>query len=116
MENKQVTPSHPPGQSRRTADRFVCELPLEIDGAVGLTRNVSASGVYFETTLDHAPGSRVHFVVEVVVKGETLKMVCAGDVLRVERKPGTVGIAVKLTSSFFTDTDHSEEPSEQLDD
>ncbi len=98
------------------ADRFASELPLEIDGASGLTRNVSATGVYFETTADQAPGSRVHFVVEVTVKGERLKMVCAGDVVRVERKLDTVGIAVKLSSSFFTDTDHSEDPTEPLDD
>ena len=116
MEPKQTTPSYPQGQSRRSADRFVSELPLEIGGAAGLTRNVSATGVYFETSLDQVPGSRVQFVVDVVVKGEVLKMVCAGDVVRVERKLGTMGIAVKLTSSFFTDTDHSEEPFEQLDD
>lgn len=116
METRQHTPSHPPRPSRRLAERIVCALPVEVQGATGLTQNVSASGVYFETTLDQAPGSKVHFRVEVVVKGEILKMVCAGDVVRVDRKPGTVGIAVKLTSSFFTDTDHSEEPPEPLDD
>jgi hypothetical protein len=57
----------------------------------------------------------VHFVVEVLVKGERLKMVCAGDVVRVEQKLGMVGIAVKLSSSFFTDTDSAEDPDEQLD-
>jgi len=65
--------------------------------------------------VDQAPGSKVHFVVEVLVKGERLKMVCAGDVVRVERKLGTVGIAVKLSSSFFTDTDNSEDPDEPVD-
>lgn len=110
--------SHPvvPGRSRRAADRVASELQVEINGAIGLTRNLSATGVYLETTVDQVPGSRVHFVVEVVVKGELLKMVCAGEVTRVEHKPGTVGVAVKLTSSFFTDTDHAEDPAEQLDD
>lgn len=110
--------SHPvvAGHSRRTSDRVSSELPLEIGGIAGLTRNVSATGVYLETTADQVPGSRVHFVVEVNVKGELLKMVCAGEVTRVEHKAGTVGVAVKLTSSFFTDTDHAEDPAEQLDD
>ena len=110
--------SHPvvAGHSRRTADRVSSELPLEIGGIAGLTRNVSATGVYLETTADQVPGSRVHFVVEVNVKGELLKMVCAGEVTRVEHKAGTVGVAVKLTSSFFTDTDHAEDPAEQVDD
>ncbi|WP_180126287.1 PilZ domain-containing protein [Rhodoferax sp. BLA1] len=110
--------SHPvvAGHSRRTSDRVSSELPLEIGGIAGLTKNVSATGVYLETTADQVPGSRVHFVVEVNVKGELLKMVCAGEVTRVEHKAGTVGVAVKLTSSFFTDTDHAEDPAEPVDD
>jgi hypothetical protein len=105
-----------PGRSRRAADRVDSELPVEIGGAKGLTRNLSATGVYLETTVNQVPGSRVHFVVEVLVNGEALNMVCAGEVTRVEHKSGTVGIAVKLTSSFFTDTDQAEDPAEQVDD
>lgn len=115
MEIQQTNPSNPAGLSRRSADRFASELPIEIGGVLGLTRNVSATGVYFETTRDQVIGSRVNFLVEVIVKGERLKMVCAGDVVRVDQKLGTVGIAVKLSSSFFTDTDHSVDPSEPLD-
>jgi hypothetical protein len=92
------------GRSQRAADRFTSELPIEINGLQGLTRNISATGVYFETTRDQAPGSRVHFVVEVTVNGERLKMVCAGEVVRVEHKDATVGVAVKLANSFFADT------------
>jgi hypothetical protein len=99
----------------RAADRFVSELPVEFSGARGLTRNVSATGVYFETTVDQLPDSKVRFVVDVVVHGEALKMVCSGQVVRVEHKTGTVGIAVKLASSFFTDTDRLEEPPESAD-
>ncbi|HEY8907169.1 MAG TPA: PilZ domain-containing protein [Rhodoferax sp.] len=116
MNSQQTTHSGPLGQSGRSSERFSSELPVEIGGALGLTRNVSATGVYFETTVDQTPGSKVTFVVEVLVKGERLKMVCAGDVVRVEQKLGTVGIAVKLSSSFFTDTDSAEDPDEQLDD
>lgn len=116
MEIQQTNPSYPAGLSRRSADRFASELPIEIGGVLGLTRNVSATGVYFETTRDQVIGSRVNFMVEVIVKGERLKMVCTGDVMRVDQKLGTVGIAVKLSSSFFTDTDHSVDPSDQLDD
>ncbi|MDR3368488.1 PilZ domain-containing protein [Rhodoferax sp.] len=116
MNSQQTTLPGPKGQSGRSADRFTSELPVEINGAIGLTRNVSATGVYFETTADQAPGSRVRFVVEVLVNGEKLKMVCAGDVVRVEQKLGMLGIAVKLSSSFFTDTDNAEDPDEQADD
>lgn len=87
----------------RGADRFDTELPVEMDGIQGLTRNISATGVYFETYAAQEPGSSVHFTVEVVVHGEKLKLVCEGEVVRVDRKDGTLGIAAKLTSSFFSD-------------
>lgn len=113
------TPANDPAPvraTRRAADRLSYALPMAVDGAPGLTRNVSATGVYFETTVDKPPGSKVRFIVEVTVKGEALKMVCSGEVMRVEHKVSTVGIAVKLSSSFFTDTDSSEDAEDHLDD
>jgi hypothetical protein len=34
--------------------------------------------------------------------GEVLKLVCEGEVVRVDRKNGVTGIAAKLGKSFFT--------------
>lgn len=97
---------------KRAADRFASELPLHINGVGGLTRNVSATGVYFETTAPAEPGSRVSFVVEVLISGKSVNMVCAGQVVRVDVKDDKVGVAVKLTSSFFTDTVDTDDESE----
>lgn len=94
----------PPGErGQRLADRFASELPIHLNGVDGLTKNVSATGVYFETTASADPGSKVTFMVEVAINGQSVNMVCSGLVVRVERQPDKVGVAVKLTSSFFTD-------------
>jgi len=103
--------SNPPeGHGQRAADRFTSELPVHINGVDGLTKNVSATGVYFETTADAEPGAKVSFVVEVVVNGQPVNMVCKGQVVRVDHKQDKVGIAVKLTSSFFSDALELDEP------
>ena len=81
---------------------------MEINRSPGVTRNISATGVYFETSEEPSPGSKVSFTIEVLVNGETLKMVCSGEVVRVDHKEGKVGIAVKLANSFFADTNNSE--------
>ena len=91
-----------PTKQERGADRFDTELPVEMSGVKGLTRNISATGVYFETQASQEPGSRVNFTVEVTVRGEVLKLVCEGEVVRVDKKDGVVGIAAKLGRSFFT--------------
>ena len=87
----------------RSDDRFATELSVEIDGVHGLTRNISATGIYFEANLAPAPGSRVSFTVEVMVRGERLKLLCEGEVVRVEENHGVSGIAAKLENSFFSD-------------
>jgi len=104
------------GTGQRAADRFVSELPLHMNGVDGLTKNVSATGVYFETTALAEPGSKVSFVVEVLINGQNVNMVCAGQVVRVDHKDDKVGVAVKLSSSFFTDAvDLGDEPESDED-
>lgn len=85
----------------RGSDRFETELPVDIDGVQGLTRNISATGIYFETGAVHEPGSRVHFTIEMMVQGERKKLVCDGEVVRVDHKGSTIGIAARLVESFF---------------
>ncbi len=105
------------GTEMRAADRFPSELPLHIGGTDGLTKNVSATGVYFETSVQAQAGSKVSFVVEVLIRGQSVNMVCSGQVVRVDRQNNRVGMAVKLTSSFFTDAvDRDDEPDPELDD
>ncbi|MDD2881475.1 MAG: PilZ domain-containing protein [Rhodoferax sp.] len=92
-----------PPQIQRSADRFDTELPVEIGGISSLTRNISATGMYIETDTHLTTGSHVQFTVEVVVRGQNLKLVCEGEVVRVEQKGDTTGVAIKLDKSFFSD-------------
>src|SRR5659263_164289 len=107
LRHAKLTAAKRPSSVRfeRCADRFGAKLPVEMNGIPGLTRNISATGIYFETETDQAPGPRVHFTVEVVVRGEKSKLPCDGEVIRVDQKDGTTGIAVKLESSFFSHFD-----------
>lgn len=89
----------------RGSDRFETELQVNIDGVGGLTRNISATGIYFETGTVHEPGSRVHFTIEMMVQGQKKKLVCDGEVVRVDHKGSTVGIAARLVESFFADAE-----------
>lgn len=103
MHNTPSTGKSGQTKTLRLADRFNAELPIEFHGIAGLTKNISATGIYFESQVDQAPGSVVQFVVDVEVQGELFKMICKGEVVRVEQKDGVVGVAVKLAHSFFTD-------------
>ena len=93
----------PAAEHERGADRFVIKLPIEISGIHGFTRNVSATGIYFETSVTKEPGSHVYLTVKWSVRGEQLTLGCEGEVVRIERNNGKLGIAAKLSASFFSD-------------
>lgn len=101
MKHKDTQANTAPMEQERRADRFNIELPVEMGNMQGLTRNICATGIYFETDVAQAPGSHMRFTVEVTIRGEKTKMVCEGEVVRVEHKDGVVGIAVALSDSFF---------------
>jgi hypothetical protein len=82
-------------------------MPVELAGVRGLTRNISATGVYFEAASIHPElGTPVSLTIEVTMGGEKLQLVCDGEIVRVDpKRDGTVGIAAKLRNSFFSNAD-----------
>ena len=85
---------------RRREERVPTELPVRLDeGASGVAKNVSASGVFFETSGDHAPGSEISFVIELDGPEGKLELNCKGRIVRVEQRDGKVGVAAKIIDS-----------------
>jgi len=92
----------PPFNHKRRAVRFDTVLPVEMGNLHGLARNISATGIYFESEAAPALGSHVYFAVELTVRGEKVKLMCDGKVLRVDYKDGVQGIAAMLDDLFFS--------------
>ena len=67
--------------------------------AAGMTRDVSASGVFFETDEDMADGSPIEFTVELDSPAGKLLLRCSGQIVRVDRSGGRLGVAAKLLDS-----------------
>ena len=83
-------------REHRGAKRYELRLPVRYgDGCVGVTRNISASGVYFET--DRAGRDGASYVLEVELADATIR--CEGRVVRVEPLGNRIGIALELTTS-----------------
>ncbi len=87
----------------RQAERFRLVLPVQIGEERGQTRDISVSGIYFETDDTFAPGSEVDFSVDLehVRPIRPVRLVCKGRIVRVERKDGKVGVAVAVDSHRF---------------
>ncbi len=93
----------PRADERRQVTRFIIALPVEFENGTGITRDVSASGVFFETERPFALGERVCLT---LVLGGTppnvkVRLQCQGEVVRVEQLGGKVGVAVAFTVFGF---------------
>lgn len=93
---------------QRAAARFDSALPVELDGSDGRTRNISQSGVYFETDLPREVGELVHFTVEFHLHGQRHRLSCEGKVVRVDAKEGRIGVAAHLVAPFFAEPERVE--------
>lgn len=88
-----------PTQSQREHERVPSARPVKLADALGTTRDVSASGVYFEIDSDMVVGSDISFEIALDAPGGPMTLRCSGRVVRIEQKDGRTGIAVRMTDS-----------------
>ena len=88
-------------QTHRSEERVSMKVPVTLPGGLtGMTRDISASGIYFETDSEPLGDSPLAFSVEFkneVGVGMTLR--CRGQVLRVEHQGSRVGVAARILES-----------------
>ena len=79
-------------------ERVSAALPVLINGKTGVTRDISASGIYFHMDDDAKPGSTINFHIDLDTPGGKLSMVCKAQVVRVDKEGGRSGVAAKIIS------------------
>lgn len=88
------------GQANRTEERVSMSVPVRLrGGGSGTTRDISASGIYFET--DSAPALELplDFTVEFSNGSGGMALRCKAQVVRIERLGARVGVAARLLES-----------------
>ena len=89
----------------REVARFQTALPLEMEGIPGFTRDVSETGIYFETDALQEIGPVVSFVMRYREGGRLREVQCDARVVRVEARGERIGIAARLMAPFFADAE-----------
>jgi hypothetical protein len=90
--------SEAPVEQRRMP-RYPVGLAVEMEKGKGLTRDISASGIYFETEELYSPGAPIRFTLVLEYSGPTpLHLSCVGEVLRVDTHGDMFGVAAAITS------------------
>jgi len=92
--------------ARRKVPRLEIGLLVELEHGKGWTRDVSASGVFFETDEPLAPGVPIRFSM-LLDQSSTgpLRLECVGRIVRVEQQDGRLGVAATFTVSRLVPVD-----------
>jgi hypothetical protein len=98
-----TTPDVPVFRDRRQTHRIAVQLPLELENGKGVTRDVSASGVFFLTDVSFSIGTPITFclLLEQVDPLGPLRVRCQGQVVRLECCKGKAGVAVAISEHYF---------------
>ena len=86
-------------QNQRREERVSAALPVDLGTATGITRDVSASGVFFEIDATYALASEISFAVQLETPGGKMMLRCKGEIVRIEPRGKRVGVAVKIVES-----------------
>ena len=89
----------PPNRNRRQEERVARELPMDLGAAPAVTRNISPSGMYFESDTPYVVGSEVHFSVDLDTPEGRRVLRCRGEITRIKPQGGRMGMAVRILES-----------------
>jgi len=83
------------------ADRVPASFPVKVGHKVGVTKDISTSGIYFEIEQSQKVGSKIDFVLDLMTPGGPIQVKCHGTVVRIENKNGCVGVAATIQDSII---------------
>lgn len=84
---------------KRREERVQAILPVMLGNTTGKTCDVSASGMFFETSALFSPGETINFSVEFDTPGGKRILKCRGNIVRTEIRDPMVGVAVRIVES-----------------
>ena len=86
--------------SARKHERVPTEVAIHLEnGAEGVTRDLSPTGVFFLAEAALGEGDEIHFSIDFDNPAGPLRMECVGNIVRIESAGGRRGFAVRITES-----------------
>jgi hypothetical protein len=76
-------------------------LPTVVNGVQGVTRDISASGIYIMQDSQCETGSHIDFCINLATPGGELQLCCEGEVVRVEKVDARYGLGVKILNQVI---------------
>lgn len=91
---------------QRQAQRYKVKMPVDFESGQGITRDFSASGIFFETDKSFSVGQNIEFniLMDHIDSSGPVQVKCLGKIVRVEKSGKKIGIAASINSYAFEST------------
>lgn len=90
----------------RAEPREKLTLPLRMDDEVAaVTRDISATGIFFETRSEQRVGNLIHFEIKLETPAGAMTLKAVGQIVRIESDGDRTGVGVKLLESRLEPVD-----------
>ena len=86
---------------QRAAPRFGVGMPYTVDGKEGQTRDLSATGLSFDSDIAYPVGAIVDLTLRYGLDGHNFPMTCQVEVVRVEASGARFDVAARWCQPFF---------------
>lgn len=83
-------------EERRSSDRYVASMPVQVNGEDGTTHDLSAGGLSFGADRSYEVGARIDVVVEYILDGHHYPLRCQAEVVRVQSSGAGFTIGARL--------------------
>lgn len=87
--------------NQRVAPRFGVGMPYTVDGHEGQTRDLSATGLSFDSDTAYPVGSIVDLTLRYGLDGHNFPLQCQAEVVRLEQRGERFTIAARWCKPFF---------------
>ena len=81
---------------KRRARRVDAELPLLVNGKPGITRDLSASGMFLETDASYRVGKTINIALNLATPWGKVIFSCDGKIVRMGRHQRRIRVAVQF--------------------
>jgi hypothetical protein len=83
-------------------ERYAVDVPVRLADGAGVARNLSTSGIYFETDLALRTGASIRFTVQLDDSpAGPMRLQCEAEIVRVEEKDGRLGVGARILDMKF---------------
>lgn len=88
-------------KNQRLEERVKAQMPIMLDGLVGMTHDISVNGICFEVDANYEHSGEINFVINMDSLGDKMILQCKGNIVRSTLQGKKIVVAVKMTESVI---------------